>query len=172
MDPIEWLRRRKAGFNSLSEPEVSAVLHFTLLWSLYEAELLGKHGSERGIVRCVRAWWEMGVLNDSRFSVELSYFKNRYFINGEPSGHFKGLRVCRLRNKNQEMVKKVLSGAEQGPVESVSALFLVIYRLRNNLFHGEKWGDELRGQQQNFQHANAALIKALELDWRMSRACG
>ena len=43
-------------------------------------------------------------------------------------------------------------------------MFIVVYRIRNNLFHGMKWAYGMRGQLENFRHANAVLIKALEMD--------
>ena len=41
-------------------------------------------------------------------------------------------------------------------------MLTIIYRYRNNLFHGVKWGYELADQLHNFTHANNALMKALD----------
>jgi len=43
----------------------------------------------------------------------------------------------------------------------VAALLIVVYRLRNNLFHGEKWAYEMKDQRSNFEQANEVLMKAM-----------
>ncbi len=62
------------------------------------------------------------------------------------------------------MVEAVLSGVDEDATSQVAALLIIVYRLRNNLFHGQKWTYKLAGQLQNFTHANAVLIKALEVN--------
>ena len=47
--------------------------------------------------------------------------------------------------------------------EDAAGLLIVVYRLRNNLFHGLKWAYAIRGQHANFGNANTALARALEL---------
>jgi hypothetical protein len=44
----------------------------------------------------------------------------------------------------------------------MKALLVIVYRLRNNLFHGEKWEGGISGQKDNFDNANRVLIAALE----------
>jgi hypothetical protein len=39
--------------------------------------------------------------------------------------------------------------------EVAAALLIIVYRLRNNLFHGVKWAYEIQGQLENFNHGNA-----------------
>jgi hypothetical protein len=39
---------------------------------------------------------------------------------------------------------------------------MIVLRLRNNLFHGAKWAYGIADQRENFQHANAALMRLLE----------
>ena len=47
--------------------------------------------------------------------------------------------------------------------EVAAALLIIVYRFRNNLLHGVKWAYEIRGQFENFRHANAVLMQAIEL---------
>ena len=47
--------------------------------------------------------------------------------------------------------------------EVAAALLIIVYRFRNNLFHGVKWAYEIRGQFENFSYANAVLMQAIEL---------
>tara|TARA_B100000614_G_scaffold111617_1_gene100153 strand:- start:1007 stop:1162 length:156 start_codon:yes stop_codon:yes gene_type:complete len=41
-------------------------------------------------------------------------------------------------------------------------VLIIVWRFRNNLFHGEKWAYQLQGQLSNFTHANAVLMRLLE----------
>ncbi len=84
----------------------------------------------------------------------------RYFQNGDPTEHFRGLNL--RRNDNIELVRAVLSGTNTNPADSVAALLIVVFRLRNNLFHGVKWAYGIRGQLSNFMNANMSLMAALE----------
>ena len=55
-----------------------------------------------------------------------------------------------------------ISGDAEAPRERVLTVLLLIWRLRNNLFHGEKWAYGLQGQLANFTHANVVLMRVLE----------
>lgn len=94
-----------------------------------------------------------------RFATELQFFRSRYFESGEPTSHFPGLNL--RKNDHPSMVRAVLDGTNQNPEDCVAAVLIVIYRLRNNLFHGAKWGNGLADQLDNFTHANTALMSAL-----------
>ncbi|CCE97846.1 Hypothetical protein SFHH103_03354 [Sinorhizobium fredii HH103] len=39
---------------------------------------------------------------------------------------------------------------------------MIVWRFRNNLFHGEKWAYQLQDQLSNFTNANAVLMRLLE----------
>jgi hypothetical protein len=44
----------------------------------------------------------------------------------------------------------------------IAAVLIIVFRYRNNLFHGVKWQYKLEGQLGNFSAANDALMKVLE----------
>jgi hypothetical protein len=161
MNPVEWLSQKAPGFRHLSQPERDATMHFALLWSLFEAKALNTSGNASAILSLVHEWRAQGRLDASQFSEHLDHFKSRYFSDGQPTHHFHGLHL--RKGDNPALVQAVLSGDNTDPADSVSALLIVVYRLRNNLFHGIKWADELRDQLANFNHANAALMGALDL---------
>ena len=56
---------------------------------------------------------------------------------------------------------EVLSGAATDPINELTALMFIIYRLRNNLLHGTKWMYGIRGQFDNFKNANDVLMAVL-----------
>lgn len=161
MNPIKWLEQHVRGFSELPEPDRLAIFHFALLWSLYESKTHGTRASAHSILAQVHEWKAQGKLTMQKFAVELEYFQNRYFQNEVPTQYFAGLNL--RNNDNPGVVRAVLAGMNNDPVDSVAALLIVVYRLRNNLFHGVKWTYSIQGQLDNFTHANAALMSALEI---------
>ena len=58
---------------------------------------------------------------------------------------------------------EVLSSATQDPDKVLKALLIIVFRLRNNFLHGEKWDYGFQGQLANFRHANDVLMFALDM---------
>jgi hypothetical protein len=163
MDVIQWLEQKAAGFIALTEPERVAPMHFSLLWSYFEAEALHTNGSSNAIAAWVRDLNAQGTLNTAAFSAALGYFKNRYYSQGSFTHHFHSLNL--RPSDSPDLVRAVLSGANLDPVDSVVVLFIVIYRFRNNYFHGPKWAYHLQDQLNNFSVANDSLMIAMDM-WR------
>jgi hypothetical protein len=107
------------------------------------------------------------LLTDHWFEPELAYFRNRYFRDGAFTYHFDNLNI---RGGDQpDLVQKVLSIGAAKRFEIAAATLIIVYRFRNNLFHGEKWAYQLKGQLEIFTHANAVLMQAIELHRRLPR---
>jgi hypothetical protein len=160
MNPIDWLCAKAPGFSDLSENERAAIMHFSLLWSFFEAEALHTNASAKSILALVHEWASNDRLNIAPFATSLAYFRDRYFNQGTFTEHFRGLNL--RRNDSPDLVCAVLKGENTNDADSVSVLLIIVFRLRNNLFHGVKWAYGIRGQLDNFTNANAALMAALE----------
>ena len=161
MKPLEWLRRNEPGFAELSGDERDAIGEFVFLWSLFEARVLDRNASARAIVDAATRWSERGVLAQETFQTEQTYFRNRYCPGGQFSYHFDHLNF--RRPDNEELVRKFLKQDCLHAWEDAAGLLIVVYRLRNNLFHGLKWAYAIRGQHENVGNASTALVRALEL---------
>lgn len=159
-DPDTWLKQRASGFGNLSAQEKLAIMHFSFLWSFFEAKALNANASSRSICQLAGGWAAHNRLDPVKFSKSLAYFKNRYFNGGEPTPHFQGLKLRPFDYPDR--VEAVLSGGNTDDADCVAALLIVVYRLRNNLFHGMKWDYGIRDQLDNFKHANDAIMAALE----------
>jgi hypothetical protein len=159
MNPIEWLDQNAHGFVVLPEADRLAILHFALLWSLFEAKALHTNASADSILALVREWAAQERLKVEGFANSLDYFRQRYFQNGVATPQFGGLLL--RKNDYPDMVREVLIGANNDPADAVAALLIVTYRLRNNLFHGTKWAYGIQGQLNNFEKASEALMSAL-----------
>lgn len=160
MNPIVWLCAKAPGFSALSGAEREAIMQFSLLWSLFEDMALNNDAKISSIKKLVQRWDTDNQLNNPAFNEGHAYYSNRYFSEGIATAYFDGLRLG--SEANMALVKTGLSDEAASPRESVTALFIVIYRLRNNLFHGEKWAYGLRGQLDNFTHANNCLMAAID----------
>jgi len=156
----EWLERRAPGYSILPAPDRRAIYDFCLLWSLFEAKIMGGRAQVDRITDQVDNWTGQNALHADQYAAELAYFRTRYFKEGEPTAHFHGLK---LRDRdNPDAVTAVLSGADDTPRNQILTLLMVVWRLRNNLFHGAKWTIELRDQRDNFSHAGSVLMRLLD----------
>jgi hypothetical protein len=162
---VDWLKARAPGFNNLIQAEQDVITDFSLLWSFFESRILNTEGSARAICNAVENWQHIGALSPELVDTELAYFRNRYHSNGHFTHHFDGLRL--QRSDRAPLVRAVLDGTNNDPQSKVAAVLIIIYRYRNNLFHGIKWGYEIAGQLGNFTNANSVLIKALERHGRL-----
>ncbi len=161
MNAIDWLQERAPGFRDLSGDERDAIMQFSLLWSLFEARALNTRGNANAILAVSNRWADHGLLTNDSFGRELAYFQNRYYANGNFTYHFDQLRF--RRGDQSDLVKRVLKSDAADLAEIATALLIIVYRFRNNLFHGVKWAYNIRDQFENFTHANAVLMQAIEL---------
>lgn len=162
MTPLEWLCAKAPGFRELRNAERQAMMEFSLLWSLFENRALNNNASVGAITALVDRWDNDSQLDKSAFDEALAYYSNRYYIDGEATEYFGGLR---LHNDNDRaLVEDGLNGHNATLRDRIVAVFIVIYRLRNNLLHGEKWAYGIHGQLGNFTNANACLIAAIEME--------
>jgi hypothetical protein len=137
-------------------------MEFSLLWSLFEGEVLNYNANANVIREAVERWNKAGLISVETFAVEGGYFTARYYVDGKFTYRFDHLNL--KQSPNTHCVWDFLSGRDVTPLNVVSAILIIVYRYRNNLFHGEKWAYELKGQQDNFTHANAILMRAVELN--------
>jgi hypothetical protein len=82
--------------------------------------------------------------------------KNRYFHGT--------LRLGELRlrsNDHPSLVENAVRGQTSDDAEILSAVLIIVLRLRNNLFHGVKWTYGIRGQLENFRNANNVLMSII-----------
>lgn len=155
-----WLEAHVPGFAELSKAERQAIADFTMLWTLFESRVLATQGSTQKIVEVVEGWDQTSPLGATSYDRELAYFQDRYVANGEMTCHFDGLKL--RANDQPALVQAVLDGSNASPRDRLIAMLIVVLRYRNNLFHGIKWQYKLKGQLDNFSHANAVLMRVLE----------
>lgn len=162
MEPLEWLNRHVPGFADLQAEERDAIANFSLLWSLFEARCLDENVSSSAIQELVTHWAANDRFDPAIFREALAYFRERHFDNGEPTYHFDYLHLRRA--DKPDLVRAVLRGDDNDCMNCVTVVLIVVYRLRNNLFHGMKWAYGIRDQRGNFEQGSVALMAAMEID--------
>jgi hypothetical protein len=161
MSVTNWLERNARGFPERSEEERNAIMQFSLLWSLFEARTLETSGDADSILAVSRRWANKGLLTGETFKHELAYFRKRYRADKGFTYRFNYLNL--RRSDKRDLVERVLKGETADLAEVTAALLIIVYRLRNNFFHGVKWAYEIRDQLENFNHGNSVLMQAIEL---------
>jgi hypothetical protein len=139
---------REQNFRESNTEEHLAILNFTLVWSYFEAKQLGANASAKAIQT-----WVDGI-------VDFDYFRGRYFVNDKFTEHFDGLKF--RDNDKKGLVKEIMCANTKNSKDSITALLIVVHRIRNNLFHGTKWANGINEQIENFKHATQALMAACE----------
>lgn len=158
MSAIEFLKQHVPGYSALNPEEQTAITEFTLLWSAMEGLLLKGNANPTSLANKAVEMDRHGGLDIAAYQSPLAYFRARYFVNGTLNHRFDNLRF--RANDRQELVEEVLSGKKTDQVSVLTALLLIVYRLRNNLFHGEKWKYGIKDQQSNFEAA-ADVMKSM-----------
>ena len=160
-ETLEWLSLRAPGFVELSEDEKNVIVDFSFLWSLFESTKLNGNCNVKTIRDYVVSLGQNGQLQALVFEPYLEYLKNRYYINGDVTEYFNGLHLNRSGNPVE--VITALSNEDASKEEQVIGCLIILYRLRNNLFHGEKWQYQLQGQFNNFLQANGFIKNLMKL---------
>ena len=108
-DVTAWLEEHAYGYKCLSDNERQAITGFSLLWGLFEAQMLGKEDQTRGesvnARKIVEKCNTLSVQEDS-FSGSLAHFRERYTTDGAINSQFEYLHF--RPNDRRELVEKVL----------------------------------------------------------------
>ncbi len=156
----QWLTKNMLGYSGLKQEEKNTIYHFTLLWTLIEAKVLDCSGNADKITESVKRLSITRLIQIENFSESKNYFFSRYITEGVCNDFFKKLNF--RSNDKRKFVEDVLIGKMKKDEEILIALLIIVYRLRNNFFHGEKWAYEIEGQLDNFKYASKLLKYTIE----------
>ncbi len=166
-DVIEWINTFFDSTGSrIKEEDIKSVLHFALLWNMFESIGCNKSASIHTIQTFIENLFTQSRLNESDFARFLEYFQNRYITNGVTNTTFDSLKSSNEGTRERqarELAESVLKNKTTDVKDKVLALFYIVYRLRNNLFHGVKNVATLKSQIDNFNVANETLATVLDL---------
>jgi hypothetical protein len=138
---MTWLERKVPEFSSLGQEEREAIYDFSFLWSLFEGNVLNCHCNVGEIRQLVSSLEKRNRLSDIQLAPYIDYLQNRYYVDGSLTNLYQHLHVERSGNP-AEVVEMLCNQDCSESVQLIGCL-VVVFRLRNNLFHGEKWRYQL-----------------------------
>ncbi|OIQ40010.1 MAG: hypothetical protein BM558_11560 [Roseobacter sp. MedPE-SW] len=161
-----WLGERQYGYRDLNPQIKATLMYFSMVWSIFEFQALDNNASPESITDFVNE--KMPADYDfSAFEEAFSYYTQRYV----KAGQIKGKRFNALVGDSPKMqpnretvegIRSALLGNTSTPQGKLIGLLLVVYRLRNNTFHGVKWKDGVNDQHDNFEHAICVLMNTMD----------
>lgn len=158
MNASDWI------VTNLEHPEVlelntlNSLGTFTLMWAIFEAS----EGEERNNMLGQITSFSNRLAEHAPVNLvdeEFSYWKTRYIANGEQTNKFRKLRLSDERQV--ELLLTTLSSEQPTFRDKLESCLLIVYRYRNNMFHGMKDVRKLNDQEQNFIMATNLLQKVL-----------
>jgi len=155
-DAIEWINRKiiNEGYKINAE-DVEEIRDFTLIWNLLENICFENYVKIDKINNLIDSKIDKFNENNETFRETFKYFYTRYQDEHK-------LNALRLNRTMKELTKKILNNTYTDKNNKLKFIMAVIYRYRNNLFHGEKQMRYIRLQKENFKIANKFLMYFIE----------
>ncbi|MFZ8201224.1 hypothetical protein [Alteromonas portus] len=161
MDVREYLQNKGFGYEQLSEDERKAISDFSLIWTLFESQLLENSANSNKILSKCEEWVKLNLIEESVIDSSLSYFRERYVHDGAPSHRFEHLHL--RKNDRPELIWSVLVGESEKLELKMACCLIIAFRFRNNYFHGVKWAYQFAEQRENFEHSCLLLTKLIDV---------
>jgi hypothetical protein len=161
-ETLDWFVQKAPGFASLPPETKMQILDFSMLWSFFEGTELDAHcniGKLREYIEKLKRERKSAKIEVANY---LEYLKSRYYIDGKFTQYYRDLYLSRSGNPS-EVPEAIRDQAATKETQIIGCL-IVVFRLRNNLFHGEKWAYQLEGDGDNFIHANQFLRNVMSVE--------
>lgn len=153
MRAIEWISLEIMGGEELERCTLESVSDFVLYWAIFEGSEIDRQdtvGAIRHFACRIAGTIDLGELETAR-----EYWRQRYVSGDRVNDTFGGLQFS-CEGHKVIAAKPLLEGTSDG-FEVVHGLLMIVYRLRNNLFHGEKDVTRLDEQRENLFHGGEVL---------------
>ena len=159
-DAIDWMVGRQPGLARYLRFDPQPLLHFALMWNMFEAEVCDCSASVTKLRTVANTLASRDFAGHPQAVSFLTFLRERYWAKTGPTDYMFGLR---FRTEEERcLVSEVLSAQKPSPPESIFAQLLVVYRYRNNTFHGLKSIAEIFGSSILFDQSARFLAAALE----------
>lgn len=166
-DEITWIN--DYYHNSQVDPilvtDIEKVLRFSLMWNLFESEICNMLFQDCKIKDIINALITKDILNLKEFEDCIEYFRARY--KDENKLQALAFRPDKKAQEMKSVVEQFITNTEK-KASDIEAIIYIIYRLRNNMFHGLKPLPELKYQEGNFASANKFLAQFLDLHKKLN----
>lgn len=158
----EWIAQNTRGGTEISNDAQDAVASFTTMWNFFESTLCENKASVAAFERICDNLVPNHVAQGTIQTIEdcLAFWRFRYCTSDGFGHRFESLYF--RPNDRRAHVEAVLEGHSTSLKDKILALMIIVYRLRNNLFHGLKTLEMLNDQVQNLTVASRSLAAFLE----------
>ncbi|MGB5218479.1 MAG: PAS domain-containing protein [Smithella sp.] len=157
---LEWLSEKIPEFGSLPECDKEAIQNFLILWSFFEGTKLNHDGNVNAIKKYVESIKCDGSLYQFNIASYIRYLRMKYYADCKLTEFYSGLKMEQSKS-GMEYVENMLKGNSVNQEDELIGCLVIIYRLRENLFHGDHWQNQLQGQYDNFTRANKLLMELI-----------
>lgn len=160
---LSWFGKGYYPNRLIDESKLKNIFYFTLVWSSFEYKCCNRSGA---IGRSKEIAKKISESKESKEIEEIAnrvykYFKDRYIKGGETTKHFENFKFSDKKKEVEDTLKNEAPSFE----DKLRSLLYIAFRLRNNLYHGEKWEYDLPEQNENFKQINRFLAKIVDV-WR------
>jgi hypothetical protein len=165
-DEVKWTMEFFDNAINLKIKGINRVRNFVFLWNIFETFGCNKNANINSIKQIVEEINNREPITIEEFAAYVDYFSNRYYNpNGDTTYNIEGLQFRETTNDqiSKSEVAAVLTRQQVEPKEILKALLIILYRFRNNLFHGGKQIVHLDTQIDNFICANNILRTVLTI---------
>ena len=155
-----WITTNCALAQNLTSEALEVVSNFTLMWNLFE-NMVCDNDAKIGTLDRIAETVAQRVQLPDEVKEAVRFWTHRYWTGADFNSQFYGLEF--RRNDREGLVKAVLSGDQIDARSQLLAAMIIVYRLRNNLFHGLKTIAMLNDQVSNLDTACrtlAAIVRA------------
>ncbi|BDY12476.1 hypothetical protein [Hydrogenimonas cancrithermarum] len=158
MNEAKWIMN-KYSYQELKSTKIQSILYFGLIWSIFEDEVCRNNAKiSDSRILALKLMENITLSVKRKISLIWNYFYERYtYENGDIKEIFINFKFN--SNDDKEFVTYALQKRKNASYEEkTEALLRIIFRLRNNLLHGEKDVSKLYEQNNNFKYANKFLM--------------
>jgi hypothetical protein len=154
----QWLERNRY-YSTLDESKLTSIFYFPIIWNLFE-----KNCCEGNAQINTHAPKLANLYTEKIMEVLPSiwkHFQERYVQDGNTTEIFDEFEF-RPTDQKEKVKVALLTNRILPSSDKVEALLRIGFRLRNNLFHGEKDIRKLYEQNENFKQINILLMALLD----------
>jgi len=146
----------------------TAILRFTTFFSFFEAKLCNFDGKQADSESYAAQFLRSGFKDVECLNNVYDHCRKRYFGSEEADRQFLSLCGCeswRTRpattDKRRTGMHGILELSVPSPEQKLTFCLFFCFRLRNNLFHGPKWNNNMNKQCDNLHHASNLIYSIL-----------
>ena len=132
------------------------LFEFAVIWNILEKKKMRNHASIFDVSDFIDGLQNINVTEI------FEYFKNRYTNNHNHLNLFETLWWRRSKRTQKDETHRILILENPIDKDKIKAVLYIIFRLRNNLFHGEKSILTIDQQRETFNLVNSFLLDIVE----------